>query len=880
MAYDVLDNVYSIFMDVKTGVGGSSGSNTFYNTDVNTSFIEIILTERDKNLTMTDYTYIVSVDKADGTSYVNRYTASEANKMSIKLDTQLLACEGECTAQLYVLKDDKVRTMMEFNYFVKNGVFDGAKPPSHNEDSIYISLMKEFTDLKENVLIAIGKMDGIESSIESVKNIADTNTNTINSEKKKTEANTSAIEEQGRSITEINNTLQTHSDKIQASEETITQHTEKLQGHDRKLEEYNTTIQEHGRTLESQGASITEQGEKISKNETDITQNKKDIKANTAEINKAKTATTGEKFGSVSERIDAEVSRINNKIEVSFVPQEEAESHTILNTVEGMTTDMVIKGRTLENVIKTETFGNAQICRYELRDGYYNITEITDPPNKGAIVFDLKLPKKLIPDKTYTCIVYEKSLSNKYLLRDNINAENITSVISGNVFTFIPKKESDFILLYYYDIVVGDRIKENQNIVILEGDWTNKPIPEYFEGIKSFGQEEGKIVELSHNRNLMNTDDITDRSINKFLNNDGVISGTFTRLNQRTNTGKFRVSEKTKVIIKAMCKGCRIIIKNCWLDGGEFRPVIDTNNWSDNKNQPILGTRTCYVDKNSEWYVENPHSQEVDFEVKEVGCYLASESNFNYIRYKEDKKEVQLSKYGFEEGLRGLNNTVYDELNSIKDVAVKRIDKNILDGDNEDWIVWANSTGDTVNAYVYFNRMTPNLKGIVKPNSICINDRLPSNRGGYLSVEEGFKITSEYFALSIHKSKLGVENVNDSNNATLLKNWLKQNPITVYYELAEPIETPLTDPINVKTFNEKTYVSFINTLKGTSSFKTPVDTIQTIARLTSENKSLLSSNAELDAKVTEAMKKNQQLKEEAITTQSALDYILMNNLKA
>ncbi|UVX69104.1 MAG: bppU [Bacteriophage sp.] len=265
MAYDVLDNVYSIFMDVKTGVGGSSGSNTFYNTDVNTSFIEIILTERDKNLTMTDYTYIVSVDKADGTSYVNRYTASEANKMSIKLDTQLLACEGECTAQLYVLKDDKVRTMMEFNYFVKNGVFDGAKPPSHNEDSIYISLMKEFTDLKENVLIAIGKMDGIESSIESVKNIADTNTNTINSEKKKTEANTSTIEGHTRSISEINNTLQTHSDKIQASEETITQHTEKLQGHDRKLEEYNTTIQEHGRTLESQGASITEQGEKISK---------------------------------------------------------------------------------------------------------------------------------------------------------------------------------------------------------------------------------------------------------------------------------------------------------------------------------------------------------------------------------------------------------------------------------------------------------------------------------------------------------------------------------------------------------------------------------------------------------------------------------------
>lgn len=206
--------------------------------------------------------------------------------------------------------------------------------------------------------------------------------------------------------------------------------------------------------------------------------------------------------------------------------------------------------------------------------------------------------------------------------------------------------------------------------------------------------------------------------------------------------------------------------------------------------------------------------------------------------------------------------------------------KKVLNGDNEGWGVWTNSTGDVINAYVYFNDVTPSLKGRVKPDSICLNDRLPSNQGGHLSTTEGFKITSTYFTLSLHKSKLGVENVNDPNNTTALKKWLKQNPITIYYELKEPVETPLTDPINVKTFNEKTYVSFINALKGTSSFKTPVDTIQTIARLTSENKSLLSSNVELDAKVTEAMSKNQQLKEEAIATQSALDYILMNTLKA
>lgn len=83
--------------------------------------------------------------------------------------------------------------------------------------------------------------------------------------------------------------------------------------------------------------------------------------------------------------------------------------------------------------------------------------------------------------------------------------------------------------------------------------------------------------------------------------------------------------------------------------------------------------------------------------------------------------------------------------------------------------MWTNSTGNTVNAYVYFNRMSPDLSNIIKPDSKCINDRLPSNQGGHLSTIEGFKITSQYFAISVDKNKLGATNVNDSNNSTLLK---------------------------------------------------------------------------------------------------------------
>lgn len=867
MAYDVLDNVYSIFMDVKTGVGGSSGSNTFYNTDVNTSFIEIILTERDKNLTMTDYTYIVSVDKADGTSYVNRYTASEANKMSIKLDTQLLACEGECTAQLYVLKDDKVRTMMEFNYFVKNGVFDGAKPPSHNEDSIYISLMKEFTDLKENVLIAIGKMDGIESSIESVKNIADTNTNTINSEKKKTEANTSTIEGHTRSISEINNTLQTHSDKIQASEETITQHTEKLQGHDSKLEEYNTTIQEHGRTLESQGASITEQGEKISKNETDITQNKKDIKANTAEINKAKTATTGEKFSSVSERIDAEVNRINNKIEVSFVPQEEAESHTILNTVEGMSTDMVVKGRTLQN-FKSNV--KNYISKWVDNGDNYSLNL---PSGSGQPSILYGLTQTLKENQKYTVIVnlieytsgvlhfsFMNSDGTKLASTTELVAESkglkkfvftINNTIKAETLRILPRNGVDNI----YSI--------SKNILILEGDWTNKPIPEYFEGIKSFGQEEGKISILSSGKNLWSSE---------YSSKEYWVQKTYLRkeIQLKPNTqyafsiGKIKIPNNIYYRLGISVNktddvsGTYIVSHNnsSGSDAIEINKSITFTTPKDGKIYLLVWNNGVTFDN---WIFDN---------IEKIQLEEASKAT-HYEQLQLDKKDILLQDLGFDRGVKAISPTVYDELNSIKNKAIKKIGGGIFTGD-EDWQLQSINNQGIAN----FSLRLDNIKaGIGISNKFKQQNTTIEN-----TIDEGFFIGGG-FGIYIRLRDSRVNNIESLKQ--LLRKWSEDNtPLEFYYELAEPVETPLDENIALKTFGEKTYVSFENSISGTSSFKAPVDTLQTIARLTTENKSLLSSNVELDAKVTEAMKKNQQLKEEAIATQSALDYILMNTLKA
>lgn len=72
------------------------------------------------------------------------------------------------------------------------------------------------------------------------------------------------------------------------------------------------------------------------------------------------------------------------------------------------------------------------------------------------------------------------------------------------------------------------------------------------------------------------------------------------------------------------------------------------------------------------------------------------------------------------------------------------------------------------------------------------------------------------------------------------KTWLQANPLTVYYELATPIETKLDiDTLNLEVFKDVTYVTSNNSIKPTLSFKAPVDVNQTIADLQGEQEQLI-----------------------------------------
>ena len=386
-------------------------------------------------------------------------------------------------------------------------------------------------------------------------------------------------------------------------------------------------VAETGR-VEAESLRVTAEEERVAaetKREEGFNKFDGKINANTEELKNARSATTGEKFNSLDERIDCEVDRLNKKIEVSFLQQEDKENHVIENTVEGMTTNMIIKGKTL----------------YKKSDGSY--TDILE--------------------------------------------ENVT--------------------------------------------------------LESFGQQEKKISILSHGKNLFNYGNLTggeivtfnDRKCYKFTDN----STNFTLDVKGEENKQYTISIKMYREPSQIEK--RLNVQFVYSDGTFKTYNLDHNvlrEFTTESGKTLVKIKGAY-NHSLNAYIDLECTQLEEGTIKTT-----------YEPYKQDKKDILLQDLGFDEGLRGIND-ISDELNSLRNVTIKRIGKR--------------------------------------------------------EYREGDEL---------------LENIITDKTNT-------------YYVLEEPIETPLDENINLKTFGERTYISFENALNGTSSFKAPVNTLKTIARLSNEN---------------------------------------------
>lgn len=540
------------------------------------------------------------------------------------------------------------------------------------------------------------------------------------------------------------------------------------------------------------------------------------ISANTEELKNARSATTGEKFNSLDERIDHEVDRLNKKIEVSMLQQEDKESHDINNTVEGMSTDMVIKGRTLQNLLSSklvnvnvgQVFNNIISPLNLLQGGktytiIYNLT-------KASSVNERCTP--YLQDITGTR-VYERPTTN---YNTSTGVKKWCTTLDSS---FTPTQLCFWVQGHNFDVEVKD-------FMILEGDWTNKPIPQYFEGIKSLGEQEGnKISILSNNKNFV-----------KNLN-DYIEEGNYVYADPYIYFPIYYPINSNNLYCSYYCNnlpsGSYLLLTKRPVYNVEYQDVLIANNSGKLEGGKIVKSKTLNENNSNIIYlgyaINGKKIDDIKNYIKLNDLRVQLEIGTNKTEYvcDYDKKDILLSQYGFDEGLRGFDTNSCDVLNDVSKKAIKRIEKDIITG-NEDFQKAGNSN--------YYFLIGNNHK----PLSKTLNNKYPDKNCS--NVEENGLWCGNAYKLCI--KDLSVNTVEELK--TKLKQWyVEENPLIIYYELAEPIETPLDESIALKVFNEKTYVSFENAISGTSSFKAPVNTVATIARLDRENRALEEKNKNL-----------------------------------
>lgn len=692
-------------------------------------------------------------------------------------------------------------------------------------------------------------VNSINENLENFKNTTNQTINDINvdisSLKDYNTINDSKIEEMNRSIERNTNSISENLQKIDSNTSLIEVNKEAISSINLKNEEIERDLTSSKENIENNKNDILNLNKKVNKNTEDIKLLKEgSIGGSSSNSNKevidARTATTGEVFDTLDERIDHEVDRLNKKIDVTMLQQEDKENHVIENTVDGMTNDMVVKGKTLQNLIKDGR-------------GTFTIDKSINEYSRIK-VFKTTLPLKVGKEYTGYLVVDNLENSERWLSIYGYKKDETTASIYGNVrkkndlgvvkFTWTPNNGNidtfDTIGIYIEstDFNNGAKATFSDFMLFEEGtDLTN--IDKHFEGIKSFGQEEDKIVELSHGKNLAELD-LSNENITIFEDGYRLDCLALYRRDEDIFNWKGKYKENTQYVLSYYGK----ILDNSNANNYRVRVYYTDDSYTDGvvtgkeyEKRVIVTSSGKTVYKIIGYY----EAMGGDFIVKDVMLEEGAQAT-TYEPYKFYKKDISLLELGFDEGLRGLNNIVYDELSSIKNVAIKRIEKHTMTGNEQ---LTVKLRGD----YIYCNCI---LKGSVPrygTEAICNKfiyiDGLWNQDDPKVQNKEGFDLSGgNSLSFQIPISKL--ENTNEEG----IKKYFKSlhdsgNPVIVYYELEEPIETPLDENINLKTFEERTYVTFENAISGTSSFKAPVDSATTIARLNRENRALEEENKNL-----------------------------------
>ena len=191
-------------------------------------------------------------------------------------------------------------------------------------------------------------------------------------------------------------------------------------------------------------------------------------------------------------------------------------------------------------------------------------------------------------------------------------------------------------------------------------------------------------------------------------------------------------------------------------------------------------------------------TEEINFENEQVEllvCYSDVATSFE--PYTGDKKKILL-----QEPLYSLPNGVCDTIEKIDGnyAVVRRCGQMIIDG-SEDWHIFETiSSNDTIAFAVNGLLSSTNANG---NSGNFISDKFKFKDVYANSVnDDGMLVHFNEIRISVLKSRL------ETRDVAGFKKWLKDNPVTVLYELAMPVkEGYIPQILNLDTYNETTLIT-------------------------------------------------------------------------
>ena len=353
--------------------------------------------------------------------------------------------------------------------------------------------------------------------------------------------------------------------------------------------------------------------------------------------------------------------------------------------------------------------------------------------------------------------------------------------------------------------------------ILLEGDWTNKPIPQYFEGLKSVGEKEDgnhKISISSRGKNLFNISDTPTKSVGTSFEKDKN-SIVVTTTNDSTNYANVSFKIPLKPLLGKRISGsakieaiegslASAVVCSYEVTRGNYRYLTFSNTPA---SQTIPSN--CYSDYLNVQLTNHNRAEVGVGKVKYSNIQIEiNDLSTDYKSHKEDKKEISLN-----EPLRGLPNGVKDTIEKINGEwkIVRRCREVVFDGSQS---VTGVSNLTTDDEWSKFGYELANCKDF----GLVLCDTLPyqvDKRGINPDLGQYISCTNDKWKILFQIKKVN----NSPSTASQVGEYMLNNPKRVIYELATPIIEDIS-PVTLQCWKNGT-ISIDEIL--------PVETTHTVA---------------------------------------------------